>query len=281
MQQFYGVGPFDSSLPAQPGPPVGIKPFAPGEASGPAYLAKLGAAIFQRARERAMYKQKLNQQYLNDQYKRAQIDRLQALTDQASEPTYTVEVDGQKFAGLKGAEAARLVAMKDRAAKAGGTIDTDPMTGKPLPAPMKMSEWLTWRGQNMTSDRAAAARALQEKLAGNREKTARAGLEIRQSTAALSGIKEPTEQELFARAGAAAQDSLARAGKKKPGKKDIENLQVRMYPYVSKAVRDSLAARRDSLVRNIQSNSLLQDQLSPEAQQLIEAINANLNQPGP
>jgi len=279
LRGFYGAGPFDSTLPAQPGPPTGVKAFAPGEGTPGAYLAKLGARIFQRARERAAYKTKLSQLALNDQYKRAQIEHLQSLTSHQDEPTYTVDLDGQKFSGLKGGEAARLVAARDRAK--GGTIDADPMTGKPLPMPMKVSEWLTWRGQNMTSGRAAAARELQEKLATNRQATADEGLKLREASAALSAIHEPTEQELFARAGAVAQDSLARAGVKRPSKSKIQDLQVKLYPYVSRAVRDSLASRRDSLARNIDASSLRMQPLSDQAKSIIDAIQAQIESPGP
>lgn len=278
LSQLYGVGPFDTTLPAEPGPPTGVKAFAPGEESYPAFLFKFGARIFQRARERATARSKMQQQALADSYKRAQIDRLQALTEKTDEPTYSVEVDGQKFSGLKGGEAARLVAARDRQ---GATIDKDPITGKPLPVPMTVGNWLTMRGQDMTSGRAAASRDLSRELAGRREKQQKAGLELRRSTAELAGIREPSEAELKARAGAVAQDSLAKLGKKNPSAGTIKRMTEKLYPYVSRAVRDSLASRRDSLTRSIGASSLQLEDMSDETRLLIESINQAVNTPGP
>jgi len=184
---------------AEPGPPTGVQRFSGADASAGALMAKLGARVFQRARERRAANQKAEKDRLDEQYRRAQIEKMVAASQ--PDPTEAVTVGGRTF-NLKPEAAANLVARMGERKPDEKLLTTDPDTGKPLATPMKMSEWLTMRGQNMTDRRAVAARALAERL--NRERISRGGSANETLGATRYLTQLPSATEVRARAEAAA-----------------------------------------------------------------------------
>ncbi len=213
---------------AEPGPPTGVQRFSGADASAGALMAKLGARVFQRARERRAANQKAEKDRLDEQYRRAQIEKMVAASQ--PDPTEAVTVGGRTF-NLKPEAAANLVARMGERKPDEKLLTTDPDTGKPLATPMKMSEWLTMRGQNMTDRRAAEGRALTERLVRERKTaTASDANERANLTASLGTIPSDTDTFYRAQAQATAEvDSIY--GPAKPGK-------------TAKKVRDDEIARR-------------------------------------
>lgn len=264
----------DRSPVAELGPPTGVKPFQPGEASTGAFLAKLGARIFQRARERATAREQLQKQRLDEDYRRAQIERLEALAQ--PKPTYSVQSGGHTFEGLTPDQAARFT--REQGKDAGDALTTDPETGKPLAAPMSMSEWLRFRGQNKAGERAAATRVLAETLAGQRGDRATRAQESLDIGRQLSALDIPSEQSTWIMAQQAAEDSLVRAGQRRPvGEQRVKRLQRSLHPRVRQAAVDSVTARRQALLKVLEGRTLQQD-LSPETMLLIRGIQNVMDQ---
>lgn len=236
---------------AEPGPPTGVQRFSGADASGGALLAKLGARVFQRARERRAANQKAEKDRLDEQYRRAQIEKMVAASQ--PDPTEAVTVGGRTF-HLKPEAAATLLERMGKPQEE--MLDTDPDTGKPLPVKLTRGQWLTMRGQNMTRDRAAEGRALAERLVRERKTaTASDANERANITASLGTIPSDTETFYRAQAQATAEvDSIY--GPAKPGKSakkvrdaEIERRANEIYRR-AKAQQDSTAA---PLVRRLRS----------------------------
>jgi len=260
---------------AVPGPTSKVLPFKPGEASGGAFLAKLGARIFERARERAVYKDKQAKLALDQQYRQAQIDRLTQLA--TPKPTYSVKVGERTFEGLDPNQAvsAELKMQGDPER----IIDKDPETGKPLGAKMTMSEWIRIRGQNKAGERASAARTLSEKLAGQRVATQQGGQQDLAASRALAQIDQEPVVASYNRARAAAADSLMRKGQKNPSQSSIDKLAKKMWPDVEMAQRGRVTARRDSLLRVLEGSALNRQQVDPQTLQMLEGLKQIMEAP--
>lgn len=238
---------------AEPGPPTGVQRFSGADASGGALLAKLGARVFQRARERRVANQKAEKDRLDEQYRRAQIEKMVASAQ--PEPTEAVTVGGRTF-HLKPEAAATLLERMGNRKEEEPMLTTDPDTGKPLATPMKMGEWLTMRGQNMTRDRAAEGRRLTERLVHERKTATTSDANERANlTASLGTIPNDTETWNRSVSNATAEvDSIY--GPAKPGKSakkvrdaEIERRANAIYRR-AKAQQDSTAA---PLVRRLRS----------------------------
>lgn len=104
-----GLPAIEDTKVAEPGPPTGVTRFTGADASGGALAAKIGARVFQRARERreaALKEQKLQ---LDEDYRRAQIEHL-TRTVQSSAPARDQSItlpDGRVISGLTAEERAR------------------------------------------------------------------------------------------------------------------------------------------------------------------------------
>jgi len=145
----------EDSPAAEPGPTDKVRPFSAAgtDATEAALLAKLGARVFQRARERRVEdakKAKLLTDQRNREHQLERLDEVAATGRARLEETIRHNQTVKSAAAAKGDD--------------DPVLTVDPDTGKPLPTPMKQSRWLTYRGQNKTSERAAAARTLREKL---------------------------------------------------------------------------------------------------------------------
>lgn len=238
----------ENSMAAEPGPPTGVRPFTGADASGAALMAKLGARVFQRARERREENMKRQKADLDEQYRRAQIEHLtRAATDQVPRDQ-SVTVGDRTFTGLTADQAARLQHDISNDPKPEEMVTTGE-DGKPLPFPMKRSEYLTLRGQNLAhTDRAAmrdAIRAAAERRAGSG----------RAATDGLSALRylgaQPNEGEVWNRAAAdaAAQvDSTATATGRRwlPGAKGKAQRQQEIERVATGIYRKAMA-QQDSV----------------------------------
>ena len=184
---------------AEPGPPTGVQRFSGADASGGALLAELGARVFQRARERRAANQKAEKQRLDEEYRRAQIEKMVAASQ--PDPTEAVTVDGRTF-HLKPEAAATLLERMGNRKPDEPLLTTDLDTGKPLPTPMKMSDWLQWRRDKIAHDDRVASRTLAATLV--RERTARGGQASTTLGATRYLTQLPSATEVRARAEAAA-----------------------------------------------------------------------------
>lgn len=104
-----GLPSIDDTRVAEPGPPTGVTKFSGADASGGALAAKIGARVFQRARERREAALKENKARLDEEYRRAQIEHL-TRTVQSSAPARDRSIslrDGTVVDGLTAEEQAR------------------------------------------------------------------------------------------------------------------------------------------------------------------------------
>lgn len=282
LRGLYGIrSSIEQSPVAEVGPPTGVKAFQPGEASTGAFLAKLGARIFQRARERAEHREKLQKEQLDQAYRVAQINRLEALANPPAKPTYEVEVNGRKFAVDDAGEAARIEMDKVQETRLGKDdqriIDKDPYTGKPLPVKMSVSEWLRLRGQDLSRDNAREARDLRKTLAETGGTSDTQAQESTDANRLLSQLEVPDIKTLKLWAQEAAADSLRRAGKRPQGRA-LQKLADRLLPQVEKAARDSVQQRKAAPLQVLERSALRRRALSAQGEALIQRLTERMNE---
>jgi hypothetical protein len=101
-----GMPAIEDTRVAEPGPPTGVQKFTGADASGAALAAKIGARVFQRARERRTASLKEEKLRLDEQYRQAQIAHLErAATSSAVPRDRTVTLaNGKVITGLTAAE---------------------------------------------------------------------------------------------------------------------------------------------------------------------------------
>lgn len=232
---------------AETGPPTGVKPFKAGEATEAALMAKLGARVFQRARERRLADEKKAKERAAEQYRQQQMDRLNRAT--AVNEARLAETERHNHA----------MEARPTGSPPEEMLDTDPDTGKPLPFKMTRDQVLRWRGQNLGEGRAKAARDLSLRL--SKERTDRGARSARtlEATRVLGHIPGVADVGRVAWTEALqSADAIAmKAGK--PWKPDAASQEKRalvaqqLYPDIfmrHAATVDSLRAGPMSILRN-------------------------------